>query len=371
MRKATFVIALCAIILSMFISCGTTAKYDDIFIDPNFVEIDEYDASLTRKGSANPLVTERYLAHAVLNPWRENASKTAAATGTMRFYCMCATGHSNTPSWGDSCLIAFPNGELMLIDAGVEGFGAHLVRNLRALGVEKIDYLVFTHPHDDHCWGVTDTSFLDQIEVGICYYSGAYNEGWSNPKRIEQVMKAHNVPCQIMGEGDTLEIGDVKLTWLAPVKADVVGKYFSGNTNVNNLSMAIRFDYGELSALMAGDIEYDVESRLLKQYGDTGLLDVDIFKISHHGSTTSNQKEFLQAVSPEVAFVYGGAPITTALYGQLAKLGCFTYCDGIDGYIRIVGTKDGDITVDTSHPRETKLFDNLDSVAQKVRDGLI
>ena len=48
--------------------------------------------------------------------------------------------------WGDSCLVVFPNGETMLIDAADYRYTPVLMENLKRLGVEKLDYIMLSHP---------------------------------------------------------------------------------------------------------------------------------------------------------------------------------------------------------------------------------
>ena len=62
-----------------------------------------------------------------LIPWEyESIAETALLDGQMHFFFMAGEGYpvgdssdSDIEKWGDSCLIAFPNGELMLIDSGM------------------------------------------------------------------------------------------------------------------------------------------------------------------------------------------------------------------------------------------------------------
>ncbi len=53
----------------------------------------------------------------------------------------------------DSILIEC-NDEYMLIDAGNNDDGELIVSKLQSYGIEKIDYLVGTHPHEDHIGGI-------------------------------------------------------------------------------------------------------------------------------------------------------------------------------------------------------------------------
>ncbi|MCK4516629.1 MAG: MBL fold metallo-hydrolase, partial [Spirochaetaceae bacterium] len=54
---------------------------------------------------------------------------------------------------GDAILVMLPNGETMLIDAGIEVAGSQLKAHLDRLGVTHLDYAVATHAHNDHIGG--------------------------------------------------------------------------------------------------------------------------------------------------------------------------------------------------------------------------
>ena len=53
------------------------------------------------------------------------------------------------------------NGHAMLFDAATKSRGDELVEYIKNLGIEYIDVLVLSHPHDDHMGGMYDviTSF--------------------------------------------------------------------------------------------------------------------------------------------------------------------------------------------------------------------
>ena len=54
---------------------------------------------------------------------------------------------------GDSILLEI-EGRSALIDTGNLISGPHLVKYLKGKGIEKLDYLIITHPHPDHMGGV-------------------------------------------------------------------------------------------------------------------------------------------------------------------------------------------------------------------------
>ena len=91
--------------------------------------------------------------------------------------------------------------------------------------------------------------------------------------------------------------------------------------NGNNHSMVIRIDYGESSFLFPGDIENAGIADLLSRYAGSGLLDVDVLEVSHHGAENGTTAPFLAAISPEIAIISMGpesvqGPWTAFAYGH-------------------------------------------------------
>ena len=71
----------------------------------------------------------------------------------------------------------------------------------------------------------------------------------------------------------------------------------------NNTSIIAKLVFGQTSFLFTGDATRSVEKQLLDQVEQ---LDSDILKVGHHGSKTSSSKEFIEAVSPEIAVISAG-----------------------------------------------------------------
>ena len=186
----------------------------------------------------------------------------------------------------DSMLIQ-NNGENMLIDAGNNEDGETLVNNLKTLGVEKIDYLVGTHPHEDHIGGMDD--IINSFEIGKIYMPNVS----TNTKTFEDVIDAtknKNLQIETPKAGDNFTIGK------ASCEVAYVG---SDKENLNLSSIIIKMKYNNLSYLFTGDTEADVENKI-----DFGKI--NILKVAHHGSDTSSSEKFVNETAPEVAIISVG-----------------------------------------------------------------
>lgn len=186
----------------------------------------------------------------------------------------------------DSMLIQ-NNGENMLIDAGNNEDGETLVNNLKTLGVEKIDYLVGTHPHEDHIGGMDD--IINSFEIGKIYMPNVS----TNTKTFEDVIDAaknKNLQIETPKAGDNFTIGKVSC------EVAYVG---SDKENLNLSSIIIKMKYNNLSYLFTGDTEADVENKI-----DFGKI--NILKVAHHGSDTSSSEKFVNETAPEVAIISVG-----------------------------------------------------------------
>lgn len=299
-----------------------------------------------------------------------SASADAMEKQTINYYFMSGNGAIIDQSgeyktkWGDSCLVVFPNGQTMLIDAGMKNFYPILKSRLAELGVEKLDYVVFTHPHDDHAGSIW-AGFLKDFPIGQVYHNGQENPSWDkngNGKHIEDYCKDANIPCQVLSAGDEKAFGDVtmKVLWPTEEAIELYAPVQDNSAALNCLSLVLRFDYGEHASLFTGDLyktykgvnDEDgelvpglpgAEHMLVELYGQTGELDVDLLKLPHHGDpSTSNSEEFFKATSPKMAMATGFTPVGNYL-SQFKNRGYKnpTFFDRQYGCVQFFATADG------------------------------
>ena len=312
---------------------------------------------LTACGDKGVKVPKEYEGY--VSPWELNVVEAAKADGKMHYYFMSAEGYrvnpdGNSPTkWGDSCLIVFPDGTTMLIDAGLAGHAPILTLNLQRMGIEKLDYFVLSHPHDDHGYGaVKEGGILHNFPVGQVYYAGVYNGDWSNPQILVDLCKEKGYPLEILKRGDTFSIGEVSVEVLGP-NPEVIGTTIVDNvTGVNNSSLVLRFDFGEHSSLFTGDV-YKTAERELVSY-DKAKLDVDLLKMPHHGGDTSSDGQFIYAVKPELGVATGWDPVDVAVFNRYKGYKTTILMDTEDGYIHVCSGKDGVLSYETSRERSEK-----------------
>ena len=94
--------------------------------------------------------------------------------------------------------------------------------------------------------------------------------------------------------GQTYALGDARLDILGPVEP---------SEDTNNNSVVCKVTFGSQRFLFMGDAEKEEEDSLLASGAD---LRAEFIKLGHHGSNSSSQKEFLEAVSPTYAAITCG-----------------------------------------------------------------
>ncbi|MGM9537498.1 MAG: ComEC/Rec2 family competence protein [Candidatus Onthomonas sp.] len=191
---------------------------------------------------------------------------------------------------GDAALLT-SGGEHMLIDGGPRSASEELLADLDRLGVERLDYLVATHPHEDHIGGLPDV--VETISVEQCWMP----DDVADSKIYEDFLLAldeGDVSVTVPEVGDSFAFGDCTVTVLAPLQiAD----------DHNNNSLVLKVVCGETSFLFTGDMEEDEEEDLLAARSD---LSADVLKVAHHGSAYTSSTRFLQQVEPELAVISCG-----------------------------------------------------------------
>ena len=195
----------------------------------------------------------------------------------------------------DSILIQ-SNGKTALIDAGDNGSADYLVEHLTELGVKTIDLIIATHPHADHIGGLDKV--IKSFEIGTVVMPNLPDNLIPSTRTYTDVLEEmvnKNLSITYAKPQDKYDLGNgAVITIIAPI-IDI--------SDLNEMSIVARLDFGESSFLFTGDMETESEKSIL----DAGAnVDCDVLKVAHHGSKSSSSTEFLKAVSPKIAIISCG-----------------------------------------------------------------
>lgn len=215
----------------------------------------------------------------------DTALPTLGAEGQLEIHCISVGA-------ADAFLLRC-DGETMLIDCGESSAGDAVLSYLESIGVEKLDYAMMTHLHNDHIGGYlrvlaempVDTVILPQGMDD--FHSNVYDE-------LTGIIAEKRLPTLLPNDSAVISLGGATLTlyqWQEP------------EAKMNDQSLLVLARYGERTMLFTGDVENNGQRALAERLGNA--LSADILKMPHHGLAAYMQ-EFHEAVQPELA-VYTNA----------------------------------------------------------------
>ena len=191
---------------------------------------------------------------------------------------------------GDATLITC-GGHAMLIDAGDDSKGTAIQNYLAKRNIEKLDYLILTHPDADHIGGAP--VIITKFDIDKVFMSN-YEKDNKTYRKLIQALDDNRLRYITPIVGSRYSLGTAKITILAPN-----GKY----DNPNDASIACLIQNGNNKFLFTGDAGEDAEKDIL----NNGInIAADVYKAGHHGSKYSTSTDFLRAVKPESAVISCG-----------------------------------------------------------------
>lgn len=261
----------------------------------------------------------------------------------------------STVTTGDSVVYTSPEGLLMLVDCGNVAGGTEVAQQLQAMGVERIDILVLSHPHADHVGGFC--TIADLFPIGQVYMNGHEYDSETYRATVAKITEKQ-IPCDILKAGDSFAFGgQVQVQVFGPEEGDA-DSVAAGYQDANDTSLALRLTYGASSFWTSGDLYITGEQRICELYGEQ--VRSDVVKMNHHGKDTSNGRDFVGTLSPKIAvglFDSVGSQ-TVAMRYQVA--GAQVYYNSVDGAIRISTAGDGVYDVQTQYLRDIAMLPDPD-----------
>lgn len=180
----------------------------------------------------------------------------------------------------------------VIIDIGStkNGNAGHIMSSfLKAKNIKKIDIILLTHMHDDHVNGI-ENLIENNIKINrIGYVNLKVKTNLYN--KVNNIIKNNNISKLELAFLDKIEIGDIQIEILNNeniiLDEDI--------ENANSTIYLVKFKNKDM--LFMGDSTKKTEQDLLKNMDVNKLSSIDILQVSHHGSKTSSDQEFLSKMS--------------------------------------------------------------------------
>jgi beta-lactamase superfamily II metal-dependent hydrolase len=238
---------------------------------------------------------------------------------------------------GQSTLIIGPNGTTILYDGGYEAKGTtEVVPYLQSLGItttQALDYMIASHRDTDHYRGLTEVINYGYDALHV-YDNGSDKTNIYVEEFLAAAATTTSGGVTAIPLGHVINLGNGAIATVVAVNGSVlgVGAIPGGTANENDRSIALLIQYGGFDYLVTGDMgggddDYACTSRSTSQAniesplvtaimpgGANPLLTgygVELAHIGHHGSESSGNSDYMNALSPSVACVSVGAGQST------------------------------------------------------------
>jgi beta-lactamase superfamily II metal-dependent hydrolase len=229
---------------------------------------------------------------------------------------------------GQATLFVTPDKHSLLIDTGWPGNDGRdadrILAAAKLAGINRIDYVLLTHYHDDHAGGVPQLvdripvgTFLDHGENIDTKPGGRTVEVWNAYQKVIATGKYKRVSAH---PGDVFPIGSMKTTVVSSdgnaidhnlpgggeknQYCDVVEKK-PNDRSENSHSLGVLLTFGKLKILDLGDLTWEKERMFMCPVNRIGK--VDILVVSHHGFIPSSSHALVDGIHPRVAIMDNAA----------------------------------------------------------------
>lgn len=195
------------------------------------------------------------------------------------------------------CELIKTDSKAVLIDCGEKEYFSDVIEYIKSQNIERLDYVVVTHPHSDHMGGMS--YILDEFDIGTVIMPKVKESKTPTSNAYKRLLKSvsdKSISVEYAKAGTEYKLDGAVMTLLSPVE---------DYDDLNNYSVAVKLEHDENSFLFTGDIEKTAETDILNSGAD---VSAKVLKAAHHGSTTSNHQTFLNAVDPTYAVIEVGSP---------------------------------------------------------------
>lgn len=187
------------------------------------------------------------------------------------------------------------DGYAMLIDGGSSKYSSYMYSMLKQRGINRLEYIIATHPDEDHIGGIAGALNYATAGVLFCTVTQHDTEPFND---FSKYLARQNNKIIVPDVGDRFSLGRAEVEILAPER---------GETYSDNTSIVAKLTFGDTSFLFTGDAEAEDEDFLMHSGCD---LSSTVLAVGHHGSASSTAMAFLNKVKPKYAVISVGAENT-------------------------------------------------------------
>lgn len=213
-----------------------------------------------------------------------------------------------------SCTVVKTVDKAFIVDCGDTGDGTAIGTYLAGHGIDRLDAVVISHFHHDHCNGFgellsyidSDTDIYIQMELPSTNGDFAFYQQAKNT--LNGIVSANNLKTPVIPvEFTDYVYGDVNLTFFNTDTSNRAayegswannGTYTERTTSNNNYSLITRFDYFDSSYVDCGDVE-----GCAQQMNYMKMHECSCAKIPHHCGNYMGYYKFFDRLNPD-AWIY-------------------------------------------------------------------
>ena len=193
----------------------------------------------------------------------------------------------------DCEIIRLPDSRNIIVDAGKNESADALVKEIKDMGISRFDYVIMTHPHEDHIGGMD--SIIKEFDIGKVYMPDVAMSTATFSDVLDS-MERKNIKANVAKAGVVMIDEEI-------VKAEFIAPCSDRYEEINDYSAVLKFTYDGFSFLFTGDAEKISEKEMLENGYD---VSADVLKVGHHGSSSSSTYKFIKRVNPQYAVIEVG-----------------------------------------------------------------